>query len=246
MLDSVISFVLNLVQGQGGIQDMAFRLALSFQPAAYGLVLGIFCSLPALKLSLAASLNKRPDQAAPLNPSRAETVPFWKIARGVGFLLMIAVLFGTTAFRLQQNPTRNFPALSFLLNWPAVLVVVGGTFVLTVLLAPKAWGASITLVSSLVGLVGAILGFIKVLLAVSQASISNVANSITFIISTCFLALLIMALVGIPLSDWERRASPFAMTPPLVRLSWHAFPVVMLFSLVLAFILVVTPFQKPA
>jgi hypothetical protein len=60
VLGSLISFVLNLVQGQGGIQDMAFRLASSFRPAVFGLVLGILCGLPALKRGLDASPFKHP------------------------------------------------------------------------------------------------------------------------------------------------------------------------------------------
>jgi hypothetical protein len=159
---------------------------------------------------------------------------------------MLAILFWNTVFRLQQNPTRNFPPLSFFLDWPAVLVVAGGAVVATVLLAPKVWGASITFVSALMGAVAAILGFLKVLLAVSHANISNMAGSIAFIISSCFVALLIMILAGIPLSDRERCASPSLKAAPLLRLSWYVFPFLVLIFLVLAFILVVTPFQKPA
>lgn len=246
VLGSVVNFVLNLVQAQGGIQDMTFRLAASFRPAVYGLVLGIFCGLPALKLSLAASPAKRLDQPGPSNQSPTKTVSLLRIESGVGFLLMIAILFGTTVFRLQQNPTRNFPPFGFFLDWPAVLVVVGGTLVLTMLLGPRAWGVSITLTSAVTGFVGAIVGFLRVMLAVSHANISNVAGSIAFVISSFFLALVIMVLVGLPLSDWERRSSHPTMASPLIRLSWYVFPFLVLIFLVLAFILVVTPFQKPA
>jgi hypothetical protein len=246
VLASVINFVLNLVQAQGGIQEMTFRLAVSFRPAIYGLVLGIFCGLPALKLSLTASPSKRPDQPARSNQSHPKTVSLSRIESGVGLLLMIAILFGTIVFRLQQNPTRNFAPLDFFLDWPAVLVVAGGTVVLTMLLGPRAWGASITLAGAVTGFVGAIVGFLRVMLAVSHANISNVAGSIAFIISSCFLALVIMVLVGIPLSDWERRFSHPAIASPLIRLSWYVFPFLVLIFLVLAFILVVTPFQKPA
>jgi len=246
VLGSVVNFVLNLVQASGGIQDMTFRLASSFRPAVYGLVLGLFCGLPALKLSLAGSPSKRPDQPARFNQSSAKTEAFLRIESGVGLLLMIAVLFGTTVFRLQQNPTRNFPPLGFFLDWPAVLVVAGGTFVLTMLLGPRAWGASVTLAGTVTGLAGGIVGFLRVMLAISHANISNVAGSIAFIISSSFLALVIMVLVGIPLSDWERRSSHPVLVSPLLRLSWYLFPFLVLIFLILAFILVVTPFQKPA
>lgn len=246
VLGSVVNFVLNLVQASGGIQDMAFRLASSFRPAVYGLVLGLFCGLPGLKHSLAAPPSKRPDQPAQSGRSLSKTVSLWRIESGVGLFLLIAILFGTTVFRLQQDPTRNFPSLGFFLDWPAVLVVVGGTFVLTMFLGPRAWGASLTLASAVTGFVGAIVGFLRVMLAVSQANISNVAGSIAFIISSCFLALVIMVVVGIPLSDWERRSSHPKLSSPLLRLSWYLFPFLVLIFLVLAFILVVTPFQKPA
>ena len=246
VLGSVAHFVLNLVQSSGGLQEMTFRLAASFRPAVYGLVLGILCGLPALRSSLEESPSNRPDQPGRHDQSSAKTEAFWRIESGVGFLLMIALLFGTTFFRLQQNPTRNFPPLNFFLDWPAVLVVAGGTFVLTMSLGPRARGASLTLASAMTGLVGGIVGFLRVMLAISHANITNVAGSIAFIISSCFLALLIMVLAGIPLSDRERRSSPSFMATPLLRLAWYVFPFLVLIFLILAFILVVTPFQKPA
>jgi len=246
VLGSVVNFVLNLVQAQGGIQDMTFRLAASFRPAVYGLVFGIFCGLPALRFSLEPSPSKHPDQ--PWRSAQSQTIrgSFLRIESVIGLVLMIAIIFGTIALRLGQNPTRNFRPLDFFLDWPAVLVVVGGTFVLTILLGPKAGGTSITVISALMGFVGAIVGFLRVMLAISHANITNVAGSIAFVISSCFLALTIMVLVGIPLSDRERRSSHPVLVSPLLRLSWYVFPFLVLIFLVLAFILVITPFQKPA
>lgn len=247
VLASVVNFVLNLVQAQGGIQDMAFRLASSFRPVIYGLVLAVICGLPALKLSLTDSRSERMDQPVRSNLSHLKSRSLYRVESGVGLLLLIAILFGTMAFRLHQNPTRNFPPLNFFLDWPAVLIVVGGTALLTMFLGPRTWGSSVTFASAVIGLVGAIVGFLKAMLAVSHADISSVAGSIAFVISTCFLALLIMIFVGIPVSDSERSSSFHpGKVSPLIRLCWYVFPFLVLIFLVLAFILVVTPFQKPA
>jgi hypothetical protein len=246
VLGSVISFVSNLVTAQGGIQDMAFRLASSFRPAVYGLMLGTFCGLPALKLRAAGSPSGLAEEPKPAGQSPARMGSFWRIESGIGLLLMAGLLFILTIFRLGQSPTRNFPARDFFLDWTAVLVVAGGTFVLMMFLWSKERGDFLTIAATAMGFIGAIVGFVRVILAIARGVIADVAGSIAFISSSCFLALLIMALLGGPLADWEKRSSRTPTAPALVRICWYVFPFLVLIFLVLAFVLVITPFQKPA
>jgi len=211
----------------------------------YGIVLGVICFVPVLKLT--GELSKYPLQA----PSEAlekpgeKAVKILRFENIIGYALFIAVVGWTivSSLSLYESGSPLNP-LEVFIYWPSLLVVLGGTIVLVMFIGDAAAGRSFTLSFALTGLIGSLMAFVQTLISFSARGVKDVASAMTFIISSCFIALLGMMLVGMPLEDRTIKTEKNKKQLTLSRIAWYVFPVVALILLLFAFVMVLTPIKK--
>jgi len=97
---------------------------------------------------------------------------------------------------------------------------------------------------ALTGFLATLMGFVQALFGFSSRGIQEIAIAITFILSSCFVALVGMMLVGNPLEDCSFKVGKGQKPLTLSRIAWFVFPLVTLILLFLTFVMVVTPIQK--
>jgi amino acid transporter len=245
VLGAFISFVTALGRSRGGIANIALQMSESFLPAVYGMILGVICFVPVLKLT--GKLSKYPLK----EPKEAIEKPgenAFKILRFenmIGYALFIAVVGWTivSSISLYESGGPLNPWEVFI-YWPSLLVVLGGTIVLVMFIGDAAAGRSFTLSFALTGLIGSLMAFVQTLISFSARGVKDVASAMTFIISSCFLALLGMMLVGIPLEDRAIKTGKNKKQLTLSRIAWYVFPLVALILLLFAFVTVLIPIKK--
>jgi hypothetical protein len=135
--------------------------------------------------------------------------------------------------------------VSWIVYWPSLLVVFGGTLALVLFLEDGVWRSAISPGFAITGLIGSLMGFVQVLLGISAGKIEDVAAAMTFILSSCFAALTGMYVLGVPLEDRAARDCPGAARTPLNRAAWYVFPLLALVFLIAVFVLILIPFEKP-
>ena len=97
---------------------------------------------------------------------------------------------------------------------------------------------------ALTGFIGSQMGIIQALLGFATKKIIDIGTAVTFIISSCFVALLGIMLVGGPLEVRLVKTGKIEKPSLLSRISWYVFPLVAMILLLLTFALVITPIQK--
>ncbi len=115
---------------------------------------------------------------------------------------------------------------------------------MVVFLGNDAAGRTFTLSFALTGLIGTLMGFVQVLISFAHRSIQDVASAMAFILSSCFVALLGMMLVGAPLEDRSVKRGRASKPSTLSRVAWYVFPLVTLILLVITLVLVITPIKQ--
>jgi flagellar motor component MotA len=244
VLASLISFVMALTDSTGGIGGIASRMASSLIPTVYGVILSVICLVPALKLK----------ETRTLSPHEGITEENGKVQKGItaslsfeniiGYVLFMAIIVGIL---IKAELSANAPILEaweWVIYWPSLLVVLGGTIALVLFVGNSTKGRTFTLGFAITGLIGSLMGIIQVLLGFSSRSIQDITAAVTFILSSCFFALLGMMLVGAPLEDWSIKNSITAKHSTLSRVAWYVFPLITLILLVVTFVIVVTPMKK--
>lgn len=240
-LGAFISFVTALGKSRGGIANIALGMSESFLPAVYGMILAVICFVPVLKLT--GELSKHPLQ----EPGEVLEKPgkTLRIENIIGYALFIAVvgwaIISSISLKESHSPLNPMEVFVY---WPSILVVLGGTIVLVMFIGDAAAGRSFTLSFALTGLIGSLMAFVQTLISFSSRGVRDVASAMTFIISSCFIALLGMMLVGIPLEDRTIKTGRNKKQLTLSRIAWYVFPVVALILLIFAFIMVLTPVKK--
>jgi len=245
VLGAFISFVTALGMSRGGIASIALGMSESFLPAVYGMILGVICFVPVLKLT--GELSKYPLQEPReiLEKPGEKAVKTLRFENIIGYALFIAVvgwtIISSLSLKASDSPLNPMEAFIY---WPSILVVLGGTIVLVMFIGDAAAGRSFTLSFALTGLIGSLMAFVQTLISFSSRSVRDVASAMTFIISSCFIALLGMMLVGIPLEDRTIKTGKNKKQLALSRIAWYVFPVVALILLIFAFVMVLTPIKK--
>jgi hypothetical protein len=244
VLGAFISFVTALGRSSGGIANIALQMSESFLPAVYGMILGVICFVPVLKLT--GELSKYPLQApgeAPEKPGE-KTFKILRFENIIGYALFIAVVGWTIVSSLSLYELGPLNPMEVFIYWPSLLVVLGGTLVLVMFIGDAAAGRSFTLSFALTGLIGSLMAFVQTLISFSARGVRDVASAMTFIISSCFLALLGMMLVGMPLEDRTIKTGKNKKQLTLSRIAWYVFPVVALILLLFAFVTVLIPIKR--
>ncbi len=242
VLGTLTSFIIELCTLQGGISSIFSELATAFLTTLYGVILGVVCLVPALKIT--KDLHKQPlleAQEVRIKSDDSQTLRYENI---IGYVLFIALMGWTMITATSSEVSLPFTPLDMFIHWPSLLVVVGGTVALVLFAGDAAGGKSLTLSFAFTGLIGVLMGFVQVLHSLSSRSIKDVASAATFIISSCFIALVGMMLVGIPLEDRSVKARKNYKELTVSRIAWYVFPLLTLIFLFFVLILVITPIKK--
>jgi flagellar motor component MotA len=241
VLATLVAFVVALTTSEGGIQGITTRMATSLIPTLYGAILSVICLVCALKLSTQSQLRHL-EGANEGNDKTSFSLDFVNI---VGYVLFVAIIAGTL-IKADINATEPiFTAWGWVIHWPSLLIVLGGTVALVLFVGTGAGGQTLTLGFAVTGFIGSLMGCIQVLLGFSARNIEEIAAAMTFVLSSCFFALLGMMLVGAPLEDRTIKGSADASHSTSSRVAWYVFPLVTLILIVVTFVLVITPMKVP-
>jgi len=241
---SVIYFVLALSSSQGGIGGIASRMAISFVPAVYGMILAVICLVPAWKLTIELKVKQGKGTEDSHDTFAYDLPSPFRFEYLLGYILFIAVFSWTIIKPSLSNTDPRFIPWKWVANWPALLVVLGGTFIIVLFVNHSSSGSTWTLSFALTGLLGSFMGLILVLLGFVGRNIEDIANAVAFVLSSCTVTILGMLLVGAPLEDRRIKIRGTEKHSPLSLAAWYVFPLVTLIVLALAFVLVITPVQK--
>jgi len=243
VLGTIINFVLALSQiggEEGGLQAIASGMALSFRPALYGMIIALICAVPALKAKeIQAGISA--NAASSAEESRPEPRRTGLSGENfIGYLLLLGVLAWAISPSFGKWKIEPWPGNPFL-DWASLLVVGGGAMLLFLFLGRGAAGKANSTVCGAIGVVGALTGLLQTLFGFAHKNIAEVSSALTFVISSCFLALLGIVLLGAPCEDRGLRGNGLWATTR--RLAWYAFPLLILIFLILVLLLVVTPMK---
>jgi len=244
VLGTILNFIVALCTMSGGIAEVATRMATSFLATVYGMVLAVICAVPAWKLGEILRLKPAvnvPTTMAKLEASWAKSMRFENV---LGYLLFLVAVAWTAFKPVLGMAYLNFSPFDWVIYWPSLLVVVGGTTALVLFVGGAGAGKVLTPAFAITGLVGSLLGFIQALLGIAGKVISTVSAGITFVIASCFMAMLGMMLVGAPLEDRLVKTGRMDRPSALSRAAVYVFPLLALIFLVVALILVITPMKK--
>ncbi len=245
VLGSVISFVIALGNSEGGIFGIATRMSASYLSAVYGMILALVCFIPALKISGGSNSRSKEERSNIYEKPEDNIVPHLKFETVIGYAFFIFVL-GYAMFTPLWGKAFEGPLepQDLFLYWPSLLVVLGGTIMIALFVGNDAAGRSFTIGFALTGFLATFMGFVQAMFGFSSRGIQDVAAAITFILSSCFIALLGMMLVGNPLADRSVKIDRVQRPHTLNRIAWFVFPFMTLILLFLTFVMVVTPIQK--
>ena len=238
-LATLVAFVVAMTS-EGGIQGITERMATSLIPTVYGAILSVVCLVPALKLRSQRALDLRVEPT-----EENEEISASILTHIVGYTLFITMIVGVL-INADMNATEPiFSAWGWVMYWPSLLIVLGGTIAIATFVGTAAGGQTFTFGFAVTGFIGSLMGCIQVLLGFSARSIEEIAVAMTFVLSSCFFALLGMMLVGAPLEDRTLKSSTSARHSTMSRVAWYVFPLVTLILIVVTFVLVITPMTVP-
>jgi hypothetical protein len=166
--------------------------------------------------------------------------------RVTGYVLFAAVL-GLTVFSLVRGYPQNgpLPIGKVMLHWPAFLVVFGGAIGLALFMGAGAGARGLTIGFAMTGLISLLMGLIQAMFGFVHASVQEVSAALAFIISASSFALLGLAVIAAPFEDREVMEGRRERPGPYSRMLWTVFPLLAFIFLLLTFIMVITPMQKP-
>ena len=243
VLGTILNFIGSLCTLSGGIADVATRMAASFLATVYGMVLAVICAVPAWKLG--EILRHMPAGIIPETPkptlAEAKSIRFENV---LGYLLFLIIVSWMVFKPVLGIAHLNFSPFDWIIHWPSLLVVLGGTIALVLFVGSAGAGRMLTPAFAVTGLIGSLMGFIQVLLGLASKVIVTVATGITFVIASCFVAMLGMMLVGAPSEDRLVKTGRIDRPSALSRAAVYVFPLLALIFLVVALILVITPMKK--
>jgi hypothetical protein len=245
---STINFVLALTSAgassQAGIAGIASLMAVSLISSVYGLILAVICLVPAWKLRETIRVQPPKDAAETKDEPGQKAAALRTFETLFGYLLFLVLTAWAT---LEPSGSAAAPLKSWewIVNLPALLVVLGGTMAMVLFVGEVSAGPAFTLGFALTGLAGSLMGLIQALLGFSSRNIQDVASALSFIISSCFFGLLGMMIIGAPLEARAANAGKLeTRKSALSQVASYVFPLITLVFLVIAFAIVLTPMKK--
>jgi hypothetical protein len=245
VLGSVISFVIALGSSEGGIFSIASRMSASYISAVYGMALAVICTVPALKTAGALDRQFIEENENIFEEQLDTSTSYLKLDNVIAYVLFIFTVGWAIFTPLLGKPLEGpLNPQDLFLHWPSLLVVMGGTIAIALFVGNSAAGMSFTVGFALTGMLATLMGFVQAMMGFSSKEIQDIASAITFILASCFMALLGMMLVGNPLVDRTVKAGLVQKAQTLNRFAWFVFPLMTLILLFLTFVMVVTPIKK--
>lgn len=233
ILGTLTGFVVFFCSFQGPLATFLPGVAHAFLNMLYGAIVGAVFMVPSLMLS-------RRIERMPVEEKMEEAPSPSGFGMAVGYLLFIGLIGW-----IMMSPAQGsqFTPLQWFIHWPSLLVVAGGTLALVLFVNDAGDGRSITVSFAFTGLIGTLMGFVQ-LLQSFNVGIAAIATAMTFIISSCFIALVGMMLVGIPLEDRVLKLASDGKDKLPSRVAWYGFPLLTLFYLMMTVVLIITPIKK--
>lgn len=228
VLAAELYFVRALSDSNRGIAQIARGMALSFLPALFGLALAGLALVPALRMRGAGAESRPNGTGAGLD-------------RWFGIALFV-VLVAWTVMRSPEGDAWRFAPWATLLHWPAVLVVIGGALLVAAIAGEGLRRRIGVAALALAGALASLAGLVLLLLGFADQSLARIVSGLSFILTSCFVALAGMLTVANPIEDRRLRegGDPF----PITRTAWLLLPVATLILLVIALVLAMTPMQQ--
>jgi TonB family protein len=252
-----IGSVLNLMVGFEGMKtqesanlgpviDILIRCLLA---TFYGTLLAVICLIPRWKL-----MRKLQNQRLLSSTEQGETLVSirsrgWSLGTAIGYILF----FGVLALIVSNfSVPMLWNMLPLIFHPQALLLVVGGALVLMLFSGEGNSERNLSMSFAAMGFIGSLMGCIQVLSGIASfsrlgtpASIGEVAYGVLFVLSTCFVTLLGLILVGAPLADRAIRIGRSAAPSALSRVSWYGFPLLTLIVVPLTFVAIIRPMPMP-
>ena len=241
---TVLFFVRALSDSDAEGIETARGMAFAFVPAVYGLMLAALFLVRALRLRDAARATSTPLAASISERSSLEPASGHPWGHGLGYLLYVVLVAWTIAHPYFAKATPRFMPWDWVLYWPAVLVVTGGTLTIALIAGKTLWGRIAVAGFALAGTLGSLAGLIQALLGFADRDISRIMSGLGLMVTACFVALLGMTLVANPAEDRRAKRGEPGVPSAWSRAAWLLFPLATVFFLVLTFILVATPMTK--
>ncbi len=246
---SIINFVLALTGAQAGpqpgIAGIASLMAVSLISSVYGLILAVICLVPAWKLRETVQIQPTKDALETRDGpgQKAATPRIFETLFGYVLFFVLTIWAILEPSASAAGPLKSW---GWIVHLPAILVVLGGTTALVLFVGDVSPGPAFTLGFAITGLAGSLMGFIQVLLGFfSSRNIQDVASALNFILSSCFLGLLGMMIIGSPLEARAAKAGSLeTRKSALSQVASYVFPLIALMFLVIAFAVVLTPLKK--
>jgi flagellar motor component MotA len=238
--------VLSIILGFAAMATMEFAsisalipiLIRSLLSTFYGSLLAVICFVPCWKLT--GKLQSRLPAPGAEQSHKPELSGRYGLRFGtvIGYVLFLAALVSTL----------RVPFFSLSMLWPvfrpSLLVVLGGTLAVMLFLRGDNTRLTPSTAFAGMGLIGSLMGFIQMLHGMTLAppqGVAQVAGAVAFVLSSCFIALLGMAVVGAPLEERAIQRGRVSALSAFSRVSWYVFPLLSLIFMVLVFFSIITP-----
>jgi hypothetical protein len=193
------------------------RRAPRTSPSVYGLLVGALCVVRALRLREAGG-------AAPAAPPARG----WE--NGLGCLLYVVLLGWTIGQPYLGASTPRFMPWDWVFYWPSILVVLGGALTLLGVAGGALRGRIAAASVALAGTIGALAGLVVALVG--------------FMVTACFIALVVMTLAANPAEDRRAKRGEPGVPSPWSRAAWLLFPLITVLVLVITLVMVMTPMTR--
>jgi flagellar motor component MotA len=231
-----------LATDPGGMQMITNKIAQSLLAGLYGILLAVICFIPCWKLM--GRLKNAPLTPTAEQRSKSIGPPRWRFGAALGCALFILVL---ASFLVPNVLKLALPDMLWMGYRPAMLVVLGGTTALMLFMGGARSGPMLSTAFAVIGIIGSLMGCIQMLHSMTisgPSGIAHLAGALAFVLSSCFTALLGMALVGAPLEDRAIRTAQISAPSVLSRMAWYVFPLLALIFTVLVFVMLVMPLTR--
>lgn len=234
-LGSVLSIMIGFV-GMRTVETAGFSAILpilirSLLSTFYGGLLAVICFVPCWRL-LGVLQGRPPLPVSELKGTRLG----WGYGATFGYVLFLSVLIWTIRplFTISIWPVFR----------PPLMVVLGGAIVLILFVGQSGARLTRSAAFACMGLVASLMGFIQMLHGMTDPTprgIGQVAMALAFILLSCSIALMGMALIGAPLEDRAIRMGSDQAPSPFSRVAWYAFPLLSLIFLIIVFNMIIVP-----
>ena len=254
VLGTLMGYVIQM-RALKGIATLFGAVGTRFLSTIYGLILAAIFAVPVTVLSRRLNGLTESSQESDFESQGTDLEVGDEFAResgsgrlafssvfGYALFIALMVLIALAAPAVDHSPLP--PMWLFFFYWPSLLVVAGGALALLLFMGDIRKGQNVVLSFGFAGLIGSLVGLVQTLQGMSFGRIQDVAAAITFIVSSCFISLIGMMLIGVPLEDRAFSGTEDLPFKKRSLIACYGFPLVTLLYLALITILIVTPIRK--